>query len=65
LGKTSLGAIQEGVPHEIGTHTLDNALAAVLSRGGRPVAFMSGALSHCKKRYLTVRKEATAVIEVQ
>ena len=34
----SLGAIQAGVPFELGTDASDNAVAAVLSEGGRPVA---------------------------
>jgi len=63
LGKASLGAIQVGVPFELGTDASDNAIAAVLSQAGRPVAFMSRTLSHCEKRYPAVEKEATAVIE--
>jgi len=63
LGNASLGAIQVGVPFELGTDASDNAIAAVLSQGGRPVAFMSRTLSHCEKRYPDVEKEATAVIE--
>jgi len=52
-----------GVPFELGTDASDNAVAAVLSYGGRPVAFMSRTLSHCEKRYPAVGKEVTAVIE--
>ena len=63
LGKASLGAIQAGVPFELGTDASDNAIAAVLSQGGRPVAFMSRTLSHCEKCYPAVEKEATAVID--
>ena len=64
MGKASLGAIEVGVPFELGTDASDNAIAAVLSQGGRPVAFMSRTLSHCEKRYPAVEKEATAVIEL-
>jgi len=63
LGKASLGDIQVGVPFELGTDASDNAVAAVLSQGGRPVAFMSRTLNHYEKRYPAVEKEATAVIE--
>jgi len=63
LGNASLGAIRVGVPFELGTDTSDNAIAAVLSQGGRPVAFMSRTLSHCEKRYPAIEKEVTAVIE--
>ena len=49
LGKASLGAIQVGVPFELGTDASDHAIAAILSQGGRPVAFMSRTLSHCEK----------------
>ena len=63
LGKASLGVIQAGVPFELGTDASHNAVAAVLSQGGRPVAFMSCTLSYCEKRYPAVEKEATAVIE--
>jgi len=63
LGKASLGAIQAGVPFELGIDASDNAIAAVLSQGGRPVACMSHTLSHCEKHYPAVEKEATAVIE--
>ena len=63
LGNASLGAIQAGVPFELGTDTSDNAIAAILSQGGRAVAFMSRTLSHCEKCYPAVEKEATAVIE--
>ena len=59
----SLGAIQAGVPFELDTDASDNAIAAVLSQGGRPAAFMSRTLSHGDKRYPAVEKEATAVIE--
>jgi len=63
LGRASLGSIREGVPFEIETDSSDNVLAAVLSQGGRPVAFMSRTLSHCEKRYPAIEKEATPVIE--
>jgi len=63
LGKAILGAIQVGVPFELGIDASDNAIAAVLSQGGRPVAFMFRTLSHCEKRYPAIEKEATAVIE--
>ena len=63
MGKVSQGAIQAGVSFEIGTGTSDNAIAAVLSQGGRPAAFVSRTLSHCEKRYPVFEKEATAVIE--
>ena len=62
LGKASLVTVQAGVPFEIGTDASDNAIA-VLSQGGRPVAFISRTLSHCEKRYPGVEREATAVIE--
>jgi len=63
LGRTSLGSFREGVPFEIETDDSDNALAAVLCQGGRPVAFMSRTHSQCEKRYPDVEMEATAVIE--
>jgi len=63
LGNASLGVIQAGVPFELGTDASDNAIAAVLFQGGRPVAFISRTPSHCEKRYPAVEKEATAVIE--
>jgi len=63
LGKASLGAIQVGVHFELGNNASDNAITAVLSRGGRPVAFMSRTLSLCEKRCPAVEKQVTAVIE--
>ena len=63
MGRASLGSIREGVSFEIEIDASDNALAAGLSQCGQPVAFMSRTISHCEKRYLTIEKKATAVIE--
>jgi len=62
LCNANLGSIQDGVPFEVETDASDFAMAAVLSKDSRPVAFMSRTLSACENRYSVVEKEVTAII---
>ena len=64
LLQASLGSIREDVTFEVECDASDYAVAAILSQGGRPVAYMSRTLSKCEQNYPAVEKEATAVIEV-
>jgi len=63
LAKVSLGAIKDNVPFEVKSDASDNAIAAILSQNGRPVAFMSRTLNPCERKYTAIEKEATAIIE--
>jgi len=57
-----LGVIHHGVPFAVETDASDDALAATLSQDGRPVAYICRAPG-CERRYPTVDKAATAIIE--
>ena len=63
LAEASLSCIQENVPFKIETDASDYAIAAILSQSERPVAFMSRMLTACERKYPTIEKEATAIIE--
>ena len=41
----SLGVIRDDIPFEVETDASDYAIAAILSQGGRPVAYMSRSLN--------------------
>ena len=63
LRKACLGCIREGVPFVVECDASDYAVAAVLSQGGRPVAFLSRTLSKPEKSYPAIEKEAAAILE--
>ena len=43
----SLGVIRDDIPFEVEADASDYAIAAILSQGGRPVAYMSRSLNKC------------------
>ena len=51
------------LPFEVRTDASDFSLAAILSQGGCPVAFMSRNLTSCERRDPAVKREACAIIE--
>ena len=63
LINANLGCIHHDMPFTIESDASDYAIAAILSQRGRPVAFLSRMLNACERKYPTIEKEATAVIE--
>ena len=58
-----LKCIDENEPFTVECNASDFAIAAVLSQGEWPVAFMSRTLSKSECNYPTVEKEAASIIE--
>lgn len=56
-------AIDESLTFSVETDASDIALAAVLTQGGRPVAFYSRTFQVSEKRHASIEKEAQAIIE--
>ena len=58
-----LGCINDKEPFTVECDASNFAIAAVLNKGGRPVAFMSRTLNSSECNYSTVEKEATSIID--
>ena len=63
LSQASLGAIRDDLPFEVATDASNFSIAAILSQGGKPVAYLSRTLSASEKNYPAVEKEAAAIME--
>ena len=58
-----MGAIRDDLPFEVATDASNFSIAAILSQGGKPVAYLSRTLSASEKNYPAVEKEAAAIME--
>jgi len=58
-----LEVIGDDRPYEVETDASDYAIAAILSQGGRPIAYMSRSLNKYEQKFSAVEKEASAIIE--
>ena len=59
----TLPNIDEDKPFVVESHTSEVAISATLNQDGRPVAFISRKFELHELHYLSVEKEATAIIE--
>ena len=63
IEKCVVCAIDESLPFTIETDASEQAIAATLNRGGRPVAFFSCSLQKSELHHHPVEKEAYAIVE--
>ena len=58
-----LHSIDENIPLIVENDILDTAVVATLNQAGRPVAFSSCTLIPTERKYVSVEKEACAIVE--
>ena len=63
LPKACLQCINDDEPFTVECHAYNLAIGATLNQSGRPVAFMNRTLTKSERRYPSVEKKATAIIE--
>ena len=64
LSSAFLHCVNNEEPFTVECDASDLAIGATLNQNGRPVPFMSRALTKSERRYLAIEKEAAAIIEV-
>ena len=63
LADATLASVDKNAPFTLETDASDVAVSAVLQQNGRPIAFRSRTLNSNEKRYVSVEKEAAAIVE--
>ena len=63
IGNAVVLTIDNTLPLVVETDASDYAIAATLNQSGRPVAFVSRALTGSEQRHSSVEKEAYAIVE--